>query len=256
MSNSDRCRLRQRANDLKREIAAQRTQEIQDRIDQVRTDPRKMDFLAHLFVFWEKEFTHAPGATYEQQREHRALLALDWAMQIFSRENWDLTSDPGEFIKNAEAPFHLPDGWSFAQTDAKWKNFSTLPQQTWRYVFFQNKKPVAGFDSIAACHAFFGWLRSQGHDVNKYDTDRHLTRKEAAAAKGLRFIALPDGLHWHVYKIHADSNTVANCCLMPSMCHPEIEEQIARRIADTLNAAVAENDAFRANKRAEKEAGK
>ena len=114
-NNSYRCHDRQKANELKIELAAQRTKKVQNEVQQILDDREKMAFLAHLYVMWLREFQDAPGAHFEAQRANRALLALDWAMQHFARDSYDIVKRDVERIKNAEIPVDLPHEWTATQ---------------------------------------------------------------------------------------------------------------------------------------------
>lgn len=243
-TNTARCRLRQHANELKREIAAQRTAQIQARIDDILNDREKMAFLAHLYVFWEKEFTDAPGANYEQQRIHRAMLSLDAAMSLFCREHYFLTNDTGEYIKNAEAPFDLPTGWQYDLTDAQWANYSTLPHKTWKYVFFYDQKPLAAFESVTHAQAFFRSIEAQHKDVASV-TNIHLSRTEQREAKGKRYLAIKRGFHWTVVKVHENGKLAHSAQVMPPLTPHTCEDKIAKDTAAFLNDRIAEATAAR-----------
>lgn len=234
-NNSDRCRLRQHANNLKKEIAAQRTAQIQTRVDDIMSDPKKMGFLAHLYTFWELEFAHAPGSTYDQQREHRALLSLDAAMSCYARENYYLAADSGDYIKNAEIPFALSHGWQAATSNARWPNFATLPHKTWKYIFFKGGQPMAGFESCSDARSFFRALEAEGHEVSTSD-GYHLSKSEQREGKGNKYIALYRHNHWTVVKLHEDGTSAHSAQVMPYLCHPALEEKIARETAAFLNA--------------------
>lgn len=250
-NNAWRCHRRQEANDLKIELAAQRTAKVREEVAEILSNPVKIDFLAHLYVMWKNEFADAPGKDYEAQRANKALLALDWCLQIFGRKQWDARPDT-EYIKNAQPPVDIPHEWTAAETDAKWANYKTLPQGTWRYVFFHKGLPIAGFDDYDTMQAFFSFLDSQGKDAHAIRAAHHLTKKEQAAAKPNRYIAIKDGYHTYVHKVTDSGQTSVSRSVMPCLCHPHIEGSIAQRTADFLNSMIEENEAYWAKEKANK----
>ena len=245
-NNSYRVYDRQHANELKIELAAQRTKRVQDEVQQILDDPEKMAFLAHLYVMWLREFSDAPGNknNYQSYRANRAMLALDWAMQNFARESHHIVKLDVERIKGAEVPVNLPHEWVAAPTSAG-HNFTALPQSTWKYIFFHNGKPTAAFDDKEPMWHFFDYLEMQGIDVTTYHGMYHMTQKEQKANKaGRYFVTCGNSYHPRVYKVSDNGETASPVNRIIPMVPRELEESMTKRAADLLNSFVDEAEAY------------
>ena len=243
-NNSYRVYDRCHANELKIELAAQRTKRVQDEVQQILDDPAKMEFLAHLYVMWLREFSYSPGTHYEQQRANRALLALDWAMQHFARDSYHIVKFDTERIKNAEIPVDLPHEWTAAPTTAG-RNYTALPQSTWKYVFFHNGKPTAAFDDKEPMWHFFDYMKSKGIDVTTYNGMYHLTKKEQKTTKpGRFFVTCGDGFHPRVYKVSDNGETASHVTRIIPMVPRDLEESMTRRAAEMLNSFADEAEEY------------
>lgn len=251
-NNSWRCHCRREANELKIELAAQRTEKVRTEVEEIVSNPSKMNFLAHLYVMWRHEFSDAPGKGHEAKRRNSALLALDWCLQTFGRKQWDVRPDT-ERIVNAEAPVDIPLEWAVAETDAKWANYKTLPQGTWRYVFFHKGKPIAGFDCRDTMEGFFFYLKARGVEPHTANSAHHLTKKEQAASKPNRYTTIKDGWHTCVHKVSDNGETSYPRSVLPPLVHPHLEESMAQRAVDFLNGLIEENEAYWAKVKEEKE---
>lgn len=245
MSNHSKCIDRQRANELKIELAAQRTKKVRDEVQQILDDPAKMEFLAHLYVMWLREFGDAPGTHYEQQRANRAMLALDWAMQHFARDTYDIVKHDVERIKNAEAPASLPNEWTAAATCARWNNYKALPQGTWKFVFFRNNLPVAAFEERETMWNFFDYLKTQGIDPETYNGLYHMTKREQADNKpGRYFVSCGNSYHPHIYRVTDNGETARLINSIIPMVPRDLEESMCKRAAEMLNSFVDEAEAY------------
>jgi hypothetical protein len=243
-NNSYRVYDRSHANELKIELAAQRTKRVQDEVQQILDDPAKMEFLAHLYVMWLREFGDAPGTHYEQQRANKAMLALDWAMQHFARDSYHIVKFDTERIKNAEIPVDLPHEWTAAPTTAG-RNYTALPQSTWKYVFFHNGKPTAAFDDKEPMWHFFDYMKSKGIDVTTYNGMYHLTKKEQKATKpGRYFVSYGDGFHPRVYKISDNGETASPVNRIIPMVPRDLEESMCKRAVAMMNSFVDEAEEY------------
>ena len=243
-NNSYRVYDRSHANELKIELAAQRTKRVQDEVQQILDDPAKMEFLAHLYVMWLREFNDAPGTHYEQRRANRAMLALDWAMQHFARDSYHIVKFDTERIKNAEIPVDLPHEWTAASTTAG-RNYTALPQSTWKYVFFHNGKPTAAFDDKEPMWHFFDFMKSKGIDVTTYNGMYHLTKKEQKATKpGRYFVSYGDGFHPRVYKVSDNGETARHINSIIPVVPRDLEESMCKRAAELLNSFVDEAEEY------------
>lgn len=253
-NNSYRCHDRQKANELKIELAAQRTKKVQNEVQQIMDDREKMAFLAHLYVMWLREFQDAPGAHFEAQRANRALLALDWAMQHFARDSYNIVKRDVERIKNAEIPVDLPHEWTAHVTCAQYANFKALPQGTWRYVFFHKGKPVAAFEDRETMWHFFDYLETRGIDVNTYNGMYHLTKKEQATTKPGRFIVSHgDSYHPRVYKVSDNGETASPVNRIIPMVPSDLEESMCKRAVAMMNSFVDEAEDYWKKYKEEKE---
>lgn len=245
--NQMRCYSRKDANNVKREWKAQRTAMVRQEVENLLKNPVKMEFLAHLFVFWLKEFNDAPGRDYEQKRRNRALLALDYCLQNFARQQWNVMPDI-EYIKNAECPIDLPQGWLAVETDAKWANYATLPQKTWRYVFMKDGIPQAAFEDHETALDFFRFLKRNDADPHFLSGLQHQRKPKTPN----RAFAVKEGCYWSIYRTIADGVTAVELNILPPMLDIDLRENFAHRAAAFYNQLAEENEAYQNNKKEQK----
>lgn len=235
---------RQQANELMAELRAQRTAYVRELTDQIVNDPEFVEFLATLYVLWYKEFGDFKAKHADYRIEGQALLALDEALRCFAHRRFQLKNDSG-YIKNAEAFNKCPKGWTYTTTASWWKNNTILPRTTWRYVFFKDGSPMAGFDDQASALNFMEYLDSKGCDPQAESYRFDLTPKQQRELSPEQFFILKDGWRPSIAKVNGDGKTAIKVeRIMPTLCHPTIQDDVAERIVKLLNTCAAESRAI------------